>query len=130
MKLYKNKNVVAALTTLTLLSTPIISKGVDNNLDAYYDDTSINVEKRNSFTLRINKKKLEELINSSEDDIITIKIEDKKMMISREELISLKNKADEYDKKNIEYTIVISLVGTLTIGTVILKEKAKQKLYD
>ncbi|MBR3229506.1 MAG: hypothetical protein IKF91_01610 [Bacilli bacterium] len=130
MKLYKNKNVVAALTTLTLLSTPIISKGVDNNLDAYYDDTSINVEKRNSFTLRINKKKLEELINSSEEDIITIKIEDKKMMISREELISLKNKADEYDKKNIEYTIVISLVGTLTIGTVILKEKAKQKLYD
>ena len=130
MKLYKNKNVVAALTTLTLLSTPIISKGVNNNLDAYYDDTSINIEKRNSFTIRINKQRLEELINSKDKELITIKIEDQEIIISREELISLKHKADEYDKKNIEYTIVISLVGALTIGTVILKEKAKQKLYS
>lgn len=130
MKLYKNKNVVAALTTITLLSTPIISKAVDNNLDAYYDDTGINIENRNSFTIKINKQKLEELINSKNEELITIKIENKETMISREELISLKNKADEYDKINKDYTIVICLVGTLAIGTVILKEKAKQKLYS
>ena len=39
----------------------------------------------------------------------------------------LKNKADKYDRENKEYTIVISLVGTLVITTILLKEKIKQK---
>lgn len=130
MKLYKNKNVVALLTTLTLISIPLKAIATENNFDAYYDDTSLNIEKRKSFTIRINKKKLEELINSSNENIITIKIDEEEVIISREELIKLKNQADEYDKENKEYTIVISLIGSIAVGTIILKEKIKQKLYS
>lgn len=127
MKLYKNKNAVAVLTALSLLSIPTISRG-ENNLDAYYDDTSINIENKKSFTLRINKQKLEELLNSNENDIITITIENQKVIIDKKELMDLKNKADKYDRENKEYTIVISLVGTLVITTILLKEKIKQKI--
>lgn len=130
MKLYKNKNVVALLTTLTLISIPLKVIATENNFDAYYDDTSLNIEKRKSFTIRINKKKLEELINSSNENIITIKIDEEEVIISREELIKLKNQADEYDKENKEYTIVISLIGSIAVGTIILKEKIKQRLYS
>ena len=42
----------------------------------------------------------------------------------------MKNKADEYDINNKEYTIAIILVGTIAIGTIILKEKVKQKMYN
>ena len=129
MKLYKNKSIVAIFTALSLLNLSGVSKAKENKLDAYYDDTSINIENRNSFTIKINKEKLEELINSSEEDIITVKIEDEEVIINKEELTNLKNKADEYDKKNKEYTIVITLVGTFAIGTIILKEKAKQRIY-
>ncbi len=128
MKLYKNKSVVAIFAALSLLNVPAISKSKENKLDAYYDDTSINIENRNSFTIKINKEKLEELINSSEEDIITVQIEDEEIIINKKELISLKNKADEYDRENKEYTIVISLVGVLAIGTIILKEKVKQRI--
>lgn len=130
MKLYKNKKVVALLTTFTLITVPVVSKAVDNNLDAYYDDTSINIENKKSFTIKISKQRLEELINSKKEKMITIKIDDEEVVINREKLIDLKNKADEYDKKNKEYTIIISLVGTMTISTIILKEKAKQKIYS
>ena len=47
MKLYKNKSVVAIFTALSLLSVPVISKAEENELDAYYDDTSINIENSN-----------------------------------------------------------------------------------
>lgn len=130
MKLYKNKSLVAIFTALSLLSVPALSKAKESKLDAYYDDTSINIENRNSFTIKINKQKLEELINSSEEDIITVKIEDKEVIINKEELTNLKNKADEYDINNKEYTIAIILVGTIAIGTIILKEKVKQKMYN
>lgn len=129
MKLYKNKNVVAILSAITLLSTPVISNALDHNLDAFYDDTSINIENKQSFTLRINKQKLEELINLNEKDIITVQIENNEVNISREELIRLKNKADDYEKEKREYTIIISLIGTLTVATILLKEKAKEKLH-
>ena len=46
MKLYKNKKVVALLTTFTLITVPVVSKAIDNNLDAYYDDTNINIENK------------------------------------------------------------------------------------
>ena len=75
MKLYNNKNVVALMTALSLISIPVVSKAIDTNLDAYYDDTSINIEKRKSFTLRISKQRLEELINYKEENYITIKID-------------------------------------------------------
>lgn len=130
MKLYKNKKVIALLTTFTLITVPVVSKAIDNNLDAYYDDTSINIENKKTFTIKISKQKLEELINSKEEKMITIKIDNEEVVISREELIDLKNKADEFDKKNKEYTIIISFVGALTISTIILKEKAKQKIYS
>lgn len=127
MKLYKNKNVVAIFTALSLLSVPVISKAKENKLDAYYDDTSINIENNNSFTIKINKQKLEELINSKEEDTITVIIDDEEVIINKEKLINLKNKADEYDRENKKYTIAITLAGTLAIGTIILKEKVKQK---
>ena len=130
MKLYKNKNVIALLATFSLLSVPVMSKAIDNNLDAYYDDTSINIENKKSFTIKITKQRLEELLNSSEEDIIIVKIENEEIKIDKKNLIDLKNKADEYDKKNIEYTITISLIGALTIGTIILKEKVKQKINN
>lgn len=128
MKLYKN-NVIALLTTFSLLNVPVVSKGV-NNLDAYYDDTSINIESNKLFTIKISKQKLEELINSSEENIITVKINNEEIKINRKELKELKNKADMYDKENLEYTIVISSVGALTLITIFLKEKFKQKNKD
>lgn len=128
MKLYKNKNIVAILTTFTILNAPIVSKGVDSNIDAYYDDTNINIEKRKSYTLKLSKEKLEELIKSNEEEIIIIKIAEEEVKINRKELISLKEKADEYDRKNKEYTIVISGAGAFALTTIILKEKIKQKI--
>ena len=128
MKLYKNKNIVAILTTFTILNAPIVSKGVDSNIDAYYDDTNINIEKRKSYTLKLSKEKLEELIKSNEEEIIIIKIAEEEVKINRKELISLKEKADEYDKKNKEYTIVISGAGAFALTTIILKDKIKQKI--
>lgn len=128
MKLYKNKNIVAILTAFTILNAPIVSKGVDSNIDAYYDDTNINIEKRQSYTLKLSKEKLEELIKSNEEEIIIIKIAEEEVKINRKELISLKEKADEYDKKNKEYTIVISGAGTFALTTIILKDKIKQKI--
>ena len=72
MKLYNN-NVVALLTTFSLLNVPVVSKGI-NNLDAYYEDNNINIENNKLFTIKISKQKLEKLINSSEEHIITVKI--------------------------------------------------------
>ena len=128
MKLYKNKNIVAILTTFTILNAPIVSKGVDSNIDAYYDDTNINIEKRKSYTLKLSKEKLEELIKSNEEEIIIIKIAEEEVKINKKELINLKEKEDEYDKKNKEYTIVISGAGAFALTTIILKDKIKQKI--
>lgn len=125
MKLYNN-NVVALLTTFSLLNVPVVSKGI-NNLDAYYEDNNINIENKKLFTIKISKQKLEKLINSSEENIITVKINNEEIKINREELISLKAKADKYDKENKEYTIAISSVGTLTLISIFLKDKFKQK---
>ena len=125
MKLYNNKNIVALMTALSLISIPVVSKAIDTNLDAYYDDTSINIEKRKSFTLRISKQRLEELINSKEENYITIKIDNEEVTINKKELIYLKNKADSYDTENREYTIIIALVGAIAIETIIIKEKVK-----
>lgn len=127
MKLSKNKNVIAILT-VSLLTVPTVVKA-NNKLDAYYEDSNMNIEKYNSFSLKISKSKLEELLHSSKEEIVRINIEDEEVIINREELINLKEKAEKYERENKEYTIIITIISSLVITSIILKEKMKEKTY-
>lgn len=129
MKLKKNRNVVALLTSFSLLSLSTVTYASNKNIDAYYDNDSINIQNYNSFTLEISKSKLEQLLKQSNEEIILVKVGNEELRISKDELVRLKNKALEYDRENREYTMFICLIGGVVSTAIIVKESIKQKIY-
>ena len=126
MKLKQNNNIVAIITAASLITIPTIVQA-NNKIEAYYDEGNMNIREYNSYTLRISKEKLEELLQSNNEELINIKISNEEVKINREELLKLKKQADQYEKENLEYSILIIVISGALLTTIILKDTLKEK---